>query len=157
MNLYDGFLKEKSDDLEYRTKMIHFRNSLLSDKFAAGPFLSYLQKFSDQEGQLCLRFWMQLEMLRLNFQSYHQRYVYFRFHFRFHFQPTSGSTSATTSGPTFRYSSGSTSLGLFGVLTKMAGGLTFVKWLLKVLLDLLPVHFRPTPGPLSDHYPLLFK
>ena len=49
--------------------MIHFRNSLLSDKFAAGPFLSYLQKFSDQEGQLCLRFWMQLEMLRLNFQS----------------------------------------------------------------------------------------
>jgi len=62
-----------SDDLEYRTKMIHFRNSLLSDKFAAGPFLSYLQKFSDKEGQLCLRFWMQLEMLRLNFQSYHQR------------------------------------------------------------------------------------
>jgi len=53
--------------------MIHFRNSLLSDKFAAGPFLSYLQKFSDQEGQLCLRFWMQLEILRLNFQSYHQR------------------------------------------------------------------------------------
>ena len=66
--------------------MIHFRNSLLSDKFAAGPFLSYLQKFSDQEGQLCLRFWMQLEMLRLNFQSYHQRYAQFRSHFRFHFR-----------------------------------------------------------------------
>ena len=93
--------------------MIHFRNSLLSDKFAAGPFLSYLQKFSDQEGQLCLRFWMQLEMLRLNFQSYHQRYVHFRFHFRY----TSGSTSDPTSGPTFRYASGSTALGLFGVLT----------------------------------------
>ena len=67
--------------------MIHFRNSLLSDKFAAGPFLSYLQKFSDQEGQLCLRFWMQLEMLRLNFQSYHQRYVHFRLYFRFHIRP----------------------------------------------------------------------
>ena len=108
--------------------MIHFRNSLLSDKFASGPFLSYLQKFSDQEGQLCLRFWMQLEMLRLNFQSYHQRYVHFRSHFRYY--------------PGFRGLPGYQGLNLI------------VKRLLKFLFVLLP---GPLPVVLSVHDPLLLS